>query len=906
MLRRTGASAWIALLLIVVIAQAHASTDSTRRAKIPLRQGWTLQSSCKVAEKGEVLSSASYRPSGWLTGTVPATVLAAQVAAKADKVFENPFYARNLRDLPGTSYPEEKVFAQLPMPADSPYNCSWWYRTEFRLPAAFRGKNVWLNFGGINYRANVWVNGKLIANQNDIAGAYRTYELNVTNAVTSAAMNVLAVEVFAPTEKDLGINWVDWAPAPPDKDMGLWREVFLTDSGEVTLRNPQITSKVDTNTLDRAELTVSAEVRNTTDKPVKGNLSGQIEKVTFTQPVELGPNETKLITFAPEQFAQLKFGKPRLWWPWQMGAPNLYALDLKFEIGGQLTDEQKLNFGIREVKSEFTDKGARVFSVNGKRILIRGGGWAPDLMMREDLARVQQEFRYVKDMGLNTIRLEGKMETDAFYDLADRQGVLIMAGWCCCDIWEQWKDWPAENKHIATESLRSQLLRMRNHPSVFVWLNGSDNPPAPEIEQAYLEVEKEVNWPNPVVSSATQQQTSLTGPSGVKMTGPYDWVPPEYWLIEKGEKGAEQGKHIMLGGAYGFNTETSPGPAIPPTAILERFIPKEHLWPVGEMWNYHAGLEGFPNIDVFRNAMNARYGEPRSLAEFQPRAEAMAYEGERAMFEAYARNKYGSTGVIQWMLNNAWPSIIWHLYDYYMMPAGGYFGTKKANEPLHVLYGYDDRGVWVVNSTYAPVKGLRAKAIVMNFDLTPKFTKEVPLDISEDGTVQAFVIPEIADLSTTYFVKLELTEAAGKRVSDNFYWLSTKPEQYAWDKSDYRLTPVTQHGDLTALGTLPAVKLSMSTKHDRKGNDGITVVRVKNPSKSLAFMVRARVLKTARGEDILPVRWSDNYLTLMPGEEREITATYAANFMAATSPIVQLEGWNIVSDSDTGGKAAAK
>jgi exo-1,4-beta-D-glucosaminidase len=892
--------------VLLVFLQAHAATDSAPPVRIRLEHGWQIQSSCKVAEKGDVISTAAFKPGGWIAAKVPATVLAAQVAAKAGPEFEDPYYGKNFLKLPGADYPHEKVFAQLDMPEGSPYRCSWWYRTEFTVPASYKAKNAWLNFGGINYRANIWINGKQIADAKDVAGAYRTYEFNVKDALKPARPNVLAVEVFAPTPNDLGINWVDWNPTPPDKDMGLWRSVWLTDSGPVAVRNPQVTSKVDTKTLASAELTVTAEVRNMTDQPVKGVLHGQIEKLTFKQPVELGANETKVVTFAPEQFAQLKMTNPRLWWPWQMGEPNLHNLKLTFDIGGTVSDEQDVRFGIREVSSEMTDKGAMMFRVNGKPILIRGGGWAPDMMLREDDARLEKELAYVKHMGLNTIRLEGKMESDSFYDMADSKGILIMPGWCCCDIWEQWAKWPAENIGIATKSLRSQLLRMRNHPSVFVWLNGSDNPPTPDVEKAYLQVEKEVNWPNPVISSATQQPTTVTGPSGVKMTGPYDWVPPEYWLVETGDKLTEKGKHVMLGGAYGFNTETGPGPAIPPTSILERFIPKDQLWPVNDEWNFHAGLEGFPNIDVLQNAMNARYGEPKNLEQFQARAQAMQYEGERAMFEAYSRNKYASTGVIQWMLNNAWPSIIWHLYDYYLAPAGGYFGTKKANEPLHVMYGYDDHAVWVVNSTYKLANGLKVKATVLNFDLTPKFTKEATIDLAEDGKQQAFVIPDIADLSTTYFVKLEMHDAAGKKVSDNFYWLSTKPEQYAWEKTDYKFTPVTQHGDLTALASLPEAKVVVTSSSETRGAEGVTRVHVKNASKALAFQVHLRLLKGKGGADVLPVMWDDNYITLLPGEEREVSATYAAADLSKARAHVEAEGWNVAPTEAPVGKAVGK
>ncbi len=862
--------AFVLVFLMLIPAAAQQRTD--------LRAGWAIQSSCKVAEKGDVISTAKFTPKGWYPATVPATVLAALVDAK---IYPDPFYGMNLRAIPGTNYPIGKLFSRLPMPADSPYKCSWWYRTEFRAPGE-AGKTFNLHFGGINYRANVWLNGQQIANSKDVAGAYRTYDFNVSKTLRPGAANVLAVEVFAPSEKDLAINWVDWNPAPADKNMGLWREVYLTTSGPVVMRHPQIISKVDTQTLNSAELTLTAEVQNTTDQPIAGSLEAQIEKISLHYNLELGPGEAKLIRLSPENVPELKIATPRLWWPYQMGTPNLYTANLRVLAGGKLSDEQSVRFGIREVTSEFTEQGYRVFRVNGKRILIRGGGWAPDMFLRGPRDRMEAELRYVKDMHLNAIRLEGKLESDEFYDLADEQGLLIMPGWCCCDIWELWKDWPPENLSIATESLKSQVLRMRNHPSIFVWLNGSDNPPPAQVEQAYLDVLKKYEWPNPVISSATQQKTTVTGASGVKMTGPYDWIPPAYWLTD-----------TKNGGAYGFNTETGPGPAVPPVESLRRFIPPEHSWPIDDVWHYHAGGGGFTNLKVFRTAMNARYTTPTSMEEFAKWSQVMAYEGERAMFEAYSRNKYTSTGVIQWMMNNAWPSLIWHLYDYYLMPAGGYFGAKKACEPVHALYSYTDGSVWVVNSTYAPMNGLKLTTRVYNFDLTEKHANESTVDVAEDASKRVLAIPQIAGLSPTYFVKLELRDAADKLVSSNFYWLSTKPDAYDWAKTDYRFTPVTQHGDFTALAALPKVNLEIASKFERQQDSQVAHVRVKNPNKSLAFMVRLRLLKHKGGEDILPVLWEDNFFSLMPGEEREIIGSYLLKDAPEASPVVQVEGANV-------------
>jgi exo-1,4-beta-D-glucosaminidase len=863
------------VLGLVAPAAAQQRTD--------LRAGWVIQSSCQVAEKGSQISTPAFVPKGWHSTTVPSTVLAALVA---DRVFADPFVGMSLRSIPGTSYPIGRLFSRLPMPEDSPYKCSWWYRTEFRASGT-RGRITHLHFGGINYRANVWLNGRQIANATDIAGAYRTYEFDVTQALRAGAANVLAVEVFAPTEKDLAINWVDWNPTPADKNLGLWREVYLTDSGPVVMRNPQVTSVVDVRTLESAELTVTAQIQNATDQSIAARVEGRIEAIRVKRDVTLAPRETRVVSFTPQESPELKLARPRLWWPYQMGSPNLYTAELSVLVGGAVSDRQDVRFGIREVTSELTEQGHRVFRVNGRRILIRGAGWAPDMFLRESRARTEAELRYVKDMHLNAIRLEGKLETDSFYSLADEMGLLIMPGWCCCDIWEQWKNWPPENQGVATESLKSQVLRMRNHPSIFVWLNGSDNPPPAAIEQAYLDVLKQYGWPNPAVSSATQQRTALTGASGVKMTGPYDWVPPSYWMTD-----------TKNGGAFGFNTETGPGPAVPPAESLRKFIPADHLWPIDDVWNFHAGGGGFRSLDVFRAAMDARYGQPAGMEDFARWSQVMAYEGERAMFEAYSRNKYVSTGVIQWMLNNAWPSLIWHLYDYYLMPAGGYFGTKKACEPVHALYSYDDRSVWVVNSTYARVSGLKLSVRVFNLDLAEQHATDAAVDVEADGSRRVLVIPDVAGLTPTYFVRLDLRDASGHVVSTNFYWLSTKPDVYDWAKTDYKFTPVTGHGDFTALKALPAADVEMTSRLERERDRQVVRVHVKNVGKSLAFMVRLRLVNDRTHDDILPIFWDDNFFPLMPGEEREIVGSCRLGDVPGTvTPVVLIEGANVVARS---------
>ena len=846
-----------------------------------LRQGWQLQSACNLHVTGEAISSPGLSTQGWSEISVPATVLAAQVATGKIK---EPYYADNLRKIPGTNYPIGENFSNLPMPADSPYACGWWYRKQFTIPASDSGRTLWLHFGGINYRANIWLNGKRIADDTQIAGAYRTYDLDITSAAEPGKPNVLAVETFAPTATDLGINWVDWNPCPPDKDMGLWGPVSFNTTGPVTVKSPMATTHLPDASGEQADLTVLAELHNATSHAVHGTVTATIAGFHLHQPlrqdVDLAANEDKTVTFTPEEFPELHLRHPQLWWPYEMGTPHLENLTVTFEQDGKISDSQYVQFGIREITSELTDKGYRLFRVNGKPILIRGAGWSQDMLLRENPTRLEDQFRLVKDMHLNAIRLEGKMETQHFFDLADQQGILVLLGWCCCDHWEHWDKWTSDTLPIATASLRSQLLRVRSHPSILVWFNGSDGPPPANVEQAYLDVESETHWPNPTLSSASQKPTSVSGNSGVKMTGPYDFVAPSYWL-------ADTGKH---GGAYGFNTETGPGPAIPTISSLRRFLPAKDRWPPDDIWAFHYGGEGFKKLDVFNNAMNATYGPAKDLEDYTRVAQTMAYDGERAMFEAYGRNKYTSTGVIQWMLNNAWPSMIWHLYDYYLDTGGGYFGAKKACEPLHVQYSYDDHSVFVVNSLYTPAPHLTASAHVYDASLKELYTHNAQLDAGPDASLRAFEIPADTFSSNLTFVQLELKNDKGETISRNFYWVPSRLTEFDWSKTDYTHTPALTHEDLKALRQLPAARVEAS--FEPASASPSLLVRLHNPSKALAFQVAVSV-SGPNGEDSTPVYWSDNYIELMPGETREITANFADSTMQKTPKTLTVTGWNI-------------
>ncbi len=864
----------LAFLAVLALPAAMAEKNAT-----PLHDGWRLQSACTTHATGDAISAPGFAVDDWQKVQVPSTVLAAQVA---NKLVPDPFFAMNLRSIPGTTYPIGHNFSNLPMPQDSPYNCGWWYRTEFAATAGKeRDQRTWIHFGGINYRGEVWVNGHKIADGKTIAGAYRTYDLDVTDYVKPGARNILAVETFAPTEKDLGINWVDWSPCPPDKDMGLWGEVSLNTSGPVTLRSPMAVTHFEDESLKVAELTVYAELHNTADHPVKATLTGTASGVHFEQPVELAAQEDKTVVFTPEKFSQLKIHDATPWWPAQMGTPHLEQLSMSVAVSGAKSDEQSVSFGFREITSELTANGSRLFRVNGKPILIRGAGWSQDMLLRTDEHRLKEQFQLVREMHLNTIRLEGKLETEEFFHLADEQGILVMLGWCCCDHWERWSTWTPEDLTIASDSLRSQMLRLRHHASLLVWLNGSDNPPPANVEKAYLDIEAETHWPNPILSSATGAPTVNAGQTGVKMSGPYDYVAPSYWYVDK-----------QNGGGFGFNTETSPGPAIPSLASRAKFLADPEAWPPSDAWSFHNGGGEFKTLTVFNEAMSAVYAPPHNADDYERMAQTMAYDSERAMFEAYTRNKYSSTGVIQWMLNNAWPSMIWHLYDYYLNADAGYFAVRKACEPLHIQYSYDDASVSVVNSTYQPAEGLHASVSVRGVKWNELYKEDVALNSAADSVQRVSLIPESLFVSAErlFFVDLTLKDAAGHIVSRNFYWVPRTLTSFDFPHTDYTHTPAQRHEDLGALSTLPQASVQATASVTKTEHGRILHVHLNNSPQALAFQVRA-IVTAQDGALVAPAFWSDNWIELAPGEAQELTAQLPDDAPDALS--VQVEGWNI-------------
>ncbi|HEY2509903.1 MAG TPA: hypothetical protein VGI39_03575 [Polyangiaceae bacterium] len=848
-------------------------------SRVPLSDGWSLQSSAVATDTGEVISTAAYATTGWYPTSIPSTVLAALVA---NGVYKDILTGMNLRSVPGTTYPIGKDFLSsnddIPMPPSSPFAPAWWFRTQFQAPGSAA---TTLHFDGLNYRADIFLNGHKIAASADVNGTYRRYDFDVTSYLAPGT-NTLAVAVTAPQPKELGLDFVDWNPAPADKLMGILREVYLVKHGGVEIRDPYVSSHL---TGTRAALTVGAELHNATSAAIQGTLTGAIESTTFQEDVTLPAGGTVEVTFDPAKIPQLTIASPRLWWPAKLGAQDMYQLDLRFTSGGQTLHEETTAFGIREVTSSLSN-GSRLFAINGKSILIRGGGYTPDILYRQDPARQESELAYVLDLNLNTVRLEGKLENEHFFDVADRLGILVMPGLMCCDYWQDSQDWQPGDFTVAADSVHDQAMRLRKHPSAFTFLYGSDEAPVAQAEQGYLNALGDARWPNPVQAAASDVNPApASGPTGFKMKGPYDYEPPIYWYTD-----------TQFGGAFGFATEISPGADVPPIESLDAMLGPGHGWPIDSVWDYHVGAKSpFLDLDNYTTALGARYGAATGEADFVNKSQLTAYESLRAMFEAYGRNKYTSaTGVIQWMLNNAWPGLNWHLYDYYLRPGGAYFGAKKGNEYLHVQYSYDDQSIVVVNHRYDASPGLVATATIYDGTSAQTFTASAPVSAPPDSSTKTSLsLPDMTGSSGVYFLDLKLADASGNTLSSNFYWLTPTPDVMGKPdpSTQWYFLPIATYADFTALASLAKVTLTATKATTQGSGRSTTAVTLKNPSSTLAFFTRVQVL--AGGTEILPVLWDDNYVSIPPGGTKTVTATYASALAGGGDVGVALSGWNV-------------
>ncbi|MEO9022093.1 MAG: sugar-binding domain-containing protein [Ginsengibacter sp.] len=839
-----------------------------------LHDNWQIQSCDKVSARGETISTTNFKPQNWYSAKIPNSTLGTLVD---DGIFKDVFFNRSLENIPTSIF-------------DAP----WWYRKNFNIDKIDPGQVYRLRFNGISYRADIWVNGEKIASSDTIEGSFRQFIFDVTSYLKKGK-NVLALKVTRPKEEELNIGFVDWNPEPADNNMGIWRGVKLLSSGPIVVEQPFIITDVDTATRDRATITLKIKLHNYSDKEINGTLNADIEKdIHISKQVKLGAGETKDIILDTNDYPALKVNRPRLWWTHDLGKPNLYSLEINYVINNHTSDVKKMKFGIRTINGYWTEQGFRGYRLNGKNILIKGGGWTDPMLLNATPDYERAGVEYAVHTNLNTIRMEGFWGHDQhIYDLCDEKGILLMVGFSCQWEWKEYFGGSYEDKYgsintpeqidVAAKSWHDQIVWLRNHPSIFVWLYGSDKWPRPELEQKYLDILKAEDPTRPYIQSAGEWVSEITGHTGVKMRGPYDYVPPGYWYLDK-----------FHGGAFGFNTETGPGPEIPVLESLQKMIPKDSLWPIGSSWLYHAARVNFHNLNAYNNAMNQRLGHATGLTDYLRKAQYLNYEGMRAMFEGFEANRFEATGIIQWMYNASWPKLWWQLYDFYLMPNGAFYGARDANEPLHISYNYGNNGIDVMNNTSKNSDGLSAQITVYDFSVNKVLQKTIPVNNLKSQEVRdVFTLPKEMDVSKTWFLDLRLFDKQHNSVSNNFYALSTQADSLDERRSTWYITPQSQYADLTMLQNLPTVKLTTTEIKAISGDSTIINVKIKNPTSHLAFMVYLDLKKEKSNESVVPVFWKENYFSLLPGEEKTISVWCHTLDLEGQKEKLVIRGWNV-------------
>ncbi len=832
---------------------------------------WRIQNSHQNNKNGAKISSPDFNDKTWVKTEVPSTVFNALVKSGN---YKDVYLGKNMEQI-----------------SKEPFKVSWWYRSSFDI----KDTNLitLLNFKGINYSANIWLNGTLIASKNEVINPFRQFKFQI-NQYIHKGKNTLAIEVFPPEPGDFTIGFVDWNPAPPDNNMGITRNVEISFNKGVGINDPYIEPVFKNGNYTETDLIFTTELQNYGNNK-QGYLLIKIGDITIEKKIKLLKNEHKKVVLTTSDFKELHINNPKLWWPHTLGEPYLYPVKVSFTINNQKVDVKEFKFGIREVSDFFTAEGHRGFKINGHKISIRGGGWVDNMMLDDTPEYIKAQLDYVKDMNLNTIRLEGFWGKDqTMYDLCDQMGILIMVGWSCQWEWENYLGKPVDETYggitaprdieLMSKAWKDQVVWLRNHPSIFTWFAGSDCIPAPQLEKKYFNIFHQYDSTRVYLSSA-KEWTSLSGPSGVKMRGPYAYVPPVYWY-----------KDTLYGGAFGFNTETGPGAQVPPLESIKKMIPKKDLWPINDVWNYHCGRNEFNTLTRYTKAINKRYGRAENVEDYAFKAQILNYELMRPMFEAFSINRYKATGVIQWMLNSAWPEMYWQLYDTYLMPNGAYYGAKKAGKPIQAMYNYGNRFVYLVNDRLQDSSPLMIEIKILDLYGNVKSNKIINTDIKANSSKKLIEITEPEYLTDTYFLSLKILDNKGKEITDNFYWLSKKEDILDYKAKVpnwYYYTPTRQYADFTALNQLQKIKLTHSITQSNDKDYSIFNIELKNSNNTIAFFIEMKIADEETGLSILPVIWSDNYISLLPGEKKVFTARIRKNLIENKKIKFKFKGWNV-------------
>jgi exo-1,4-beta-D-glucosaminidase len=911
----------LASLGIVGAATPRAVVASASASAFPgtsdLTSGWKIQSSAVATDSGAVISDPGYSTADWLPISKPETLMAGLLE---NNRYPDIFFSNNLASV-GTEQ----------------FDVNWWYRDQLQIhPSA--GQHTFLIMNGVLSRANLWVNGTKVADQAELQGAYSQFEYDITSYVRDGD-NAIALDVFRNDSSNstgyLTLNMVDWNPEPPDNWTGLQFAPQFAQDGPISVRNLHVVQD-NAADLSSSNLTVKADLRNNTGTAQTAQLSGSIARpgtdIRFTSNQMVPANSTKTVALTPADLPQLHLEHPAVWWPHQMGGQPLYHLAVSAAVGGANSDASSEDFGIRTVTSHLTpvvpgqthgESGYLQFVINGKPFVVRGGGWSQELFLRYSSQNVRDQLSYIKNMGLNAVRFEGNLPPDDMFQQMDREGVLAMPGWQCCNKWEQRSSrWSDGIKANAANQAAHVARMLRDHPSVFTFFQGSDNQPDAAKEVIYLDAFRAADWQTPQIASAEYKASPQLGPSGAK-EGPYNYAPPAYWW-DSGPEMNEGGDFTNAGGAFGYDTETSPGNTVPTQDSLNRFMTtadQEQVFDPATTNGLGSGADIFHTspygdytaigrMGQYNTPLWNRYGPWSDMASYQREAQAGGYEVTRAQFEAYIGHSKDpanpSTGLIYWQMNKAWPSLQWELYGFDLDQAGVFFGAKKANEPVHIMYAYDDGSIKVANLTNHPQGGLRAKAEFIDLDGIVRSSSQAKVANLKSQDVATVLEPAVpGGISSTFFLRLTLTRGS-ETVSRNVYWLSTKPDSIDFANTIGNGSGATfnpdGYADLTGLQALAPGSVRVTASTHRSGEQDVTTVEISNVGTQPvpAFLIRADVRRGTAGgtllagdNQVLPILWSDNDVTLWPGESQTVTAQYRHGDLQGATPVVTVAGWNL-------------
>jgi hypothetical protein len=847
----------LALLPALLAPAAVAAAKTSLPQPIVVSAGWQLQDVAKAPQSGAEVSAPGFSTASWYAATVPGTVLTTLVN---NHVYPEPLYGENNRP---ENIPESLA------------RTSYWYRTVIDVPKSWVGERIWLNFEGINYSSSVWVNGAQVGTTR---GAFVRGIFDITANVKPGKQAVVAVLVApqphpgdphehtlrAGTGKNGGITAIDgptflstigwdWIPAIRDRDTGIWQKVFLSATGPVLVKDPLVTTDLPLPKTDSTDIGVQATVENVSDKPVKGVLKGSIEEIAFERPVELAPHSKQIVDFDQKNTPALRVEHPRLWWPNGYGAQDLYKLHLSFEMEGNVSDAQDVDFGVRKITYTVPGTDNLTISVNGVPIFIRGGNWGLDeALKRIPRERLEAEIRMHKLANLNLIRnWVGQSTGEDFYELCDKYGILL---------WDEFfQPNPADGPNPTdidtyVANVREKILRFRNHPSIAVWCARNEGFPPKEIDAELRKLMAELE-------PTRRYQPSSTDGAGVRSHGPYFWrTPREYYKVTDDF----------------FKTETGTV-SVPTLESIHGMMPQKDWETITDDWAEHDMAKGAQRGDQYPGVLAARYGKIANLADFVRKAQLMNYEAFRAMYEGRnAQMFHPTTAVITWMSHPAQPSFVWQLYHYDLEPNSSLFAVKSAGEMVHIQFNEADGELQVINNLPQPLTDAVARVSIYLLDgtLASQYDTKVTAEPSSVTNLGEVKFPP--RISSTHFLNLELRDAKGELVSSNFYW---RGEPGYPDL-------------LTDLNELPKVTLEAKVERSISGGQQMVTVTLHNPTNSVALMAHLQ-LRDSSGERVLPVYYSDNYVSLVPNESRTITIESAQQDYIDKGATVVVDGWNV-------------